>query len=77
MNKQKQLASTWRGPRSTCACGHLGDGSDSDHADIVQGINDGNGHGACRAKGCKCKHFHWKGFTEKFQAALARQKETS
>ena len=60
---QKQLCSTWRGPKSVCTCGHLGDGSDSDHGPF-------DGHGACRVEGCDCQQFTWAGWNEQFQGAL-------
>jgi len=72
MNGNVKLASTWRGPRSVCTCGCLGDGSDSDHRAslFIPGFD--NGHGSCRE--CGCTKFTWAGFTPKFTAALARQK---
>lgn len=71
-DNQKQLASSWRGPASVCVCGHLGDGSDSEHAGGGPTIGNKGGHGACRV--CKCQQFTWKDFTKKFKTALARAK---
>lgn len=63
-----RLTSTWAGPRSICTCGHLGDGRDSDHAPHFPGSMDG--HGPCRVKGCKCKHFTWQSWSAEFSNAL-------
>jgi len=63
----QRLARTWRGPASICTCGHLGDGSDSGHEDLLQ-----KGHGACHE--CGCQHFVWKAYTEKFKQALIRER---
>ena len=55
------------GPKSICACGHTGDGPNSQH--ITDGESLGSlpadddpnqGHGACT--GCDCQKFIWKGF---------------
>ena len=70
---QKHLTASWRGPRSVCGCGHLGDGSDSEHGSV---LSVDIGHGACRVAGCACQHFTWTAFTPKFMAALTRTKET-
>lgn len=44
--------------RSICTCGHIGDGAiGGEHAGMF-------GHGACRAKDCKCVKFTWKAFIE-------------
>ena len=58
---------SYKGPKSTCRCGHLGDGSDSQHGGIV-------GHGACTATGCGCDKFTWKDFTPEYKAGMDKLK---
>ena len=66
--RQLKMVAAWRGPRSVCICGHTGDGSDSDHMDLLS-----KGHGPCRE--CDCQRFTWAGFTQKFEKALDREAE--
>jgi hypothetical protein len=47
-----------RHPASICACGHTGDGANSQH--LVGVIN--AGHGRCVAIGCSCGMFRWERF---------------
>lgn len=54
-------------PKSFCKCGHLGDGSNSDHEDGIQ-----PGHGKC--KHCACATFTWKAFTPEYGAFMAKEK---
>lgn len=49
------------GPKSLCACGHTGDGENSDHA----GDEVLSGKGTCLVPGCACVRFTWKQFTKK------------
>ncbi len=58
-----------KGPKSICACGHTGDGPDSQHITEAPSLGslpaDGDpnqGHGACTVDGCSCQKFSWKGF---------------
>ena len=54
---------SYKEPKSVCACGHPGDGPDSQHTGV-------NGHGACFHAGCKCKQFTWSRFTAAFTLFL-------
>lgn len=59
----------WHRPRSTCKCGHLGDGPASEHEnDRFEA-----GHGACKVSTCGCLQFTWAGFTTEFMAHMNRQ----
>lgn len=45
-------------PCSMCACGHTGDGGNSQHE--TGGFQ--QGHGACTVDGCHCIQFTWDGW---------------
>jgi len=55
------------GPKSICKCGHLGDGIQSDHEDLIN-----VGHGKCKV--CDCKMFIWRGFTLSFSEVMDKIK---
>jgi hypothetical protein len=57
--------------KSTCRCGHLGDGKRSDHEARFS-----EGHGACKVAGCKCVQFTWATFTPEFKAHRAKRTTT-
>lgn len=52
------------GAKSTCSCGHTGDGTGSDHAGLI-------GHGPCNVEGCDCKQFTWIDWLPGFKEYLA------
>ena len=52
----------WHKPKSTCKCGHLGDGPNSEHSDDRFEA----GHGACKVSTCGCLQFSWNGFLPEF-----------
>jgi hypothetical protein len=64
----KQSNVKFDGPRSVCACGHTGDGPDSQHEAGTLSLAEG--HGACTVEGCDCDRFAWKAFRPEFQEAL-------
>lgn len=51
------------GPKSICKCGHVGDGTISQHHGSVIAP----GHGGCKVEGCNCIQFTWAGWTEEFK----------
>jgi len=54
-------------PKSKCACGHTGDGGNSQHDNALFEL----GHGACKVPGCKCKRFTWAGWLSAFVVDVA------
>jgi hypothetical protein len=62
--EQLRSRATAVGGKSVCACGHLGDGPNSQHHGTKLGsvgkIN--NGHGKCCVEGCLCAQFTWAGW---------------
>lgn len=51
--KRVVRAAAYRGPKSRCVCGHVGDGPDSQHEEgIVL-----SGHGRCFFPHCGCRRF--------------------
>jgi hypothetical protein len=67
--QKRNVVADWRGPKSICACGHVGDGRESQHEGTVPGLVD-NGHGRCLEGGCPCTRFTFKRWTGAFRAAL-------
>ena len=55
------------GAKSICKCGHLGDGSYSDHEDLIN-----KGHGRCKV--CDCEMFVWKKSTPSFNEIIDKIK---
>jgi len=67
-NPGQRLASIWGGFKSVCTCSHTGDGTGSEHRDLIEA---GDGHGQCKHADCKCTQFSWKRWTVSFGRALA------
>ena len=63
--KESSMKVPFRGAKSICTCGHLGDGENSDHEDSMA-----HGHGKCKVPGCDCHKFTWERFTDEFQEYL-------
>jgi len=53
-NPGQRLASIWGGFKSVCTCSHTGDGTGSEHRDLIEA---GDGHGQCKHADCKCTQF--------------------
>jgi len=56
-------------PRSYCACGHTGDGPQSQHAPIAFAHPNalrGEGAGQCTVRDCPCKRFTWTCFRPEY-----------
>jgi len=65
MQHELTMAFTQKYPKSICACGHTGDGANSDHIDTFS-----LGHGMCIVKGCPCKQFTWDRWTLQAEKVL-------
>jgi|GEM_PF-3662672 len=65
--KSQEYMNTWGkdNPKSVCACGHTGDGGNSQHADRFQ-----LGHGVCLVRDCNCQQFTWVEWTDEAKTAL-------
>ena len=66
MDYEKIQEYGWFNPKSICACGHTGDGGNSQHLDGLQ-----RGHGRCKVDGCNCAQFTWVGWTEHAEKMLS------
>lgn len=56
-------------PRAICACGHTGDGANSQHEDSTYTP----GHGRC--KECNCIQFSWRKWVPEFEDLLKKDLE--
>ena len=63
LEHNRQVCRAWKGPRSVCRCGHLGDGEGSQHAGA-------GGDGKCLADGCGCERFLWDRFVPELEPRL-------
>jgi len=64
----------YKGPKSICACGHTGNGPDSDHGNPKGEWGElAPGHGCCSVPGCTCTQFTWVGWTPEFEAFLKQK----